>query len=197
MIIVGLTGGIGSGKSTLAKVLEQEGVPVYLADSKSKELLKHPEIRRQIVETFGDGVLQQGEVSTSRLASEVFSDPSKLEKLNSIMHPAVRRDFYYWLEQNNKAPLVVKEAAILFESGAAEDCDYIITVSAPVEDRISRVINRDNTTREAVLNRMSKQWTDQMREEKSDFVIHNTNLSLARAEVKKILKKMRYLQNSK
>ncbi len=120
------------------------------------------------------------------MAKIVFTNSEKLQLLNSIIHPEVKKDFTEWIKKQNK-PFVIKEAAILFESGSYKDCDIIITITAPIEERINRVMKRDKTTREKVLDRISNQWSDEQRIEKSDFVIENSSLNIAFEQVNEIL----------
>jgi dephospho-CoA kinase len=186
--IIGLTGGIGSGKSTIARHFASLGVPVYIADDEAKKLMNTPEIISKITTTFGNGIIKNGIIDKKSLANIVFQNPEKLKKLNSIIHPAVKKHFNKWLHFHKEQPIVIKEAAILFESGSYKDCDAIITVSAPLEERIHRVINRDNTTKEAILDRINNQWTDEQRISKSDYVIINITLNEALKQVEEILK---------
>ncbi|WP_298223004.1 dephospho-CoA kinase [Flavobacterium sp.] len=188
--IIGLTGGIGSGKTTIAQYFKSLGIPVYIADDEAKKMLDVPTIQKEIKETFGEVVFENGAISRPKLASVVFENPEKLKVLNGIIHPAVKEHFKDWFVQHSNNPIVIREAAILFESGSYLDCDKIITVVAPLETRIQRVLSRDKTTREAVLNRIKNQWTDEMRIAKSDFVIENNDLSNAKEQVDKILKKL-------
>jgi dephospho-CoA kinase len=118
----------------------------------------------------------------------VFNNPEKLKLLNAIIHPAVKKHFSSWILNQKNAPYIIYEAAILFESGSYKDCDIIITVTAPLELRIQRVIQRDKTTRENVLSRINMQWNDEKRIEKSDFVIENDTTEIAKSAVDKILK---------
>jgi dephospho-CoA kinase len=188
--IVGLTGGIGSGKSTIAKYFESQGIPVYIADNASRSVTESQEILSQIKSQFGAGVFEGMILNRQKLAQLVFSDPEKLKQLNAIIHPAVKTDFVKWLAAHSNEPIVIKETAILFESGSYKDCYAIITVVAPEETRIARVMNRDSVGREDVLQRMSSQWTDPQRIAKSDYVINNENWDQAKAQADKILKKL-------
>ena len=186
--IVGLTGGIGSGKTTIAKHINSLGIPVYIADDAAKKILLLPEILNALKLVFGDTVFEDGILNKDKLSKIVFNNPEMLKQLNQIVHPAVKIDFDNWLTLNKDQPLVVKEAAILFESGGYKDCDVIITIVAPINERIQRVMARENTNSEAVLSRMNNQWTDEMRMEKSDYVIENKELIKACAQTEKILK---------
>lgn len=186
--IIGLTGGIGSGKTTITSFFKEMGVPVYIADDEAKKVMKSVDIINEIKNTFGESIFENNILNRAKLAAIVFNDKEKLSKLNSIVHPAVKKDFQFWLSQNKDHQFVVYEAAILFESGKYKEFDYIITVTAPEEVRIERVMKRDNATRDQVLERMNMQWDDEKRISLSNFVINNTNLKIAKEEVVKILK---------
>jgi dephospho-CoA kinase len=188
--IIGLTGGIGSGKSTIASYFKSLGIPVYIADDASRNVTALPKVRKQIKNQFGADVFNGSGLNRQKLAQLVFSDPEKLKQLNAIIHPAVKADFDLWLTQHANAPIVIKEAAILFESGSYKNCDAIITITAPEEIRIARVIKRDGVTRDEVLRRIANQCTDAQRIAKSDYVIDNTNGDEAKAQADKILKKL-------
>lgn len=185
--IIGLTGGIGSGKTSIAKYFEQKGIPVYIADDRAKMVSSKPEVVKKIITAFGNEILDNNKsISKEKLSNIVFTDKKKLQLLNSIIHPEVKKDFIGWVKMQNK-PFVIKEAAILFESGSYKDCDLIITITAPIEERIKRVMLRDNISREKVLDRISNQWSDEERIKKSDFIIENTSLTAAYEQVNKIL----------
>ena len=194
--IIGLTGGIGSGKTTIAKHIQSFGIPVYFTDDEAKKILELPEIIKEITHAFGTSIIENNTISKKRLSDLVFTSPEKLKQLNAIIHPAVNSDFKNWLEINKKATFVVKESAILFESGAYKSCDKIITVIAPLETRILRVMKRDGTTREKVLDRINNQWTDEMRIAKSDFVIKNEEIEVAITETDAILKEFYKINKS-
>ncbi len=181
--IIGLTGGIGSGKTTVANMFSDLGIPVYIADDAGKKVLNLPRAVNALLETFGKKVFTDGIPDRKKIAALVFSSPEKLSKLNRIVHPLVKKDFDLWLSENRESPFVIKEAAILFESGSYLDCEKIITVTAPIEDRIARVVSRDNTDRHSVLLRMNSQWSDEQRAAKSDFIIENTNYESTKAQV--------------
>jgi dephospho-CoA kinase len=186
--IIGLTGGIGSGKTTIAKHIKSLGIPVYIADDEAKKMLVLPETLNSLKLVFGNAIFDDEILNKDKLSTIVFNNPEMLEKLNQIIHPAVKNDFDNWLKVNKNSPLVVKEAAILFESGSYKDCDAIITIVAPLNSRINRVIKRDNTNYEAVLSRINNQWTDEMRIKKSDYVIENEDVNIACAQTENILK---------
>ncbi len=191
--IIGLTGGIGSGKSTVAKFFEEFGVPVYYADDAAKEVMKLPEIVGRLKTAFGDEIYVGSELDRKKLSGIVFSDKSKLELLNSIVHPAVKEHFKAWLKAFTDAPFVIREAAILFESGSYKDCDKIIAVTAPFETKIARVMARDGVDRQAVISRMESQWSDDKKVSLSDFSIENIDLETTRQSVGEILKTLKKL----
>lgn len=188
--IIGLTGGIGSGKSTIANYYMSLGIPVYIADDEAKQILYTPDAVRELEAVFGSGVMTDGKPDRAKLADVVFSDAGKLNMLNAIIHPKVAAHFKAWLDKHKDAAIVIKEAAILFESGSYKDCDKIILVTAPEELRIERVMKRDNVSRQKVLERMASQWDDKKKEALSDFVIENTDIDKAKLQAVKILNNM-------
>jgi dephospho-CoA kinase len=193
--IIGLTGGIGSGKTTIARYIESLGIPVFIADDEAKKLMQSSKVLAEIKTIFGEAIFDEGVLNRQKLAEIVFSNSEKLEQLNAIIHPAVKKHFSEWLLNYKTAAFVVYEAAILFESGNYKNCDYIITITAPLETRIERVTHRDKTSREQVINRINAQWTDEQRIAKTDFVIENVATQIAKQEVDKILKILKIQQN--
>jgi dephospho-CoA kinase len=187
MIKIGLTGGIGSGKSTVSKIFRILDVPVYDADSRAKKLVADDvETRREIELTFGKAVFKDGVLQNKVLANIVFNNPSKLEKLNNIIHPRVEKDFTDWSKKQKSAPYIVKEAAILFESGSYKGMDKILMVYSPEPTRIERVMKRDNISRKIVLERIRNQWSDELKKEKSNYIIYNDEKQLLIPQVLKI-----------
>ena len=186
--IIGLTGGIGSGKTTVANHFIAAGIPVYIADDEARKIMQSPEILKKIEKIFGSVIFKNEVLNRQKLAEIVFSNSDKLKQLNAIIHPSVKKHFGNWILNYKNSPFVIYETAILFESGSYKDCDKIITVTAPLETRIERVIQRDKTSRENVLKRIKMQWTDDQRLGKSDFVIENINPEITKSEVGKILK---------
>lgn len=172
--IIGLTGGIGSGKSTVARVLEVLGIPVFYADNVAKEVYYEPNVKSRVLDLLGHRAYgPDGRIDKNFIASQVFSNNDKLDSLNAIIHPAVRQQFKVWEEENEQHEILVREAAILFESGSHEDCDFTITVSADKAERVKRVMRRDGVTREAIEARMKKQFTDDQRSNLADYIIIN------------------------
>ena len=188
--IIGLTGGIGSGKTTIANYFRELGIPVYIADDEGKKITESPEILKSIKTIFGEEVFDNQKLNRQKVAQIVFENPKKLKQLNAIIHPEVKKHFKNWVSQHSNTPFVIKEAAILFESGSYKDCDLVISVVAPLELRIKRVMERDLVSREEVLKRINNQLTDAKRIEKSSFVIENSDIYQAKLQVDKILKKI-------
>lgn len=193
--IIGLTGGIGSGKTTIANFFKSQGVPLYIADDEAKAILYTKEAIGEVLEAFGSPVMTNGVPDKAKLAAVVFNDPAKLQLLNNIIHPKVKEHFKDWLTLHDDAKFIIREAAILFESGAYKDCDKIILVIAPKEVRIERVMLRDNTTREKVLERINAQWDDEKKAALSDFIIINTDIEAAKKQAAEILKILNKIEN--
>ena len=189
MKIIGLTGGIGSGKSTLLAWLRSNGIPCFESDIVGKQLL-NGQLKQDVIDCFGPELYPNDVLDTKRMAQLVFQDKEALEKLNNLVHPAVGKAFKDFVEKNKNAQILVKEAAILFETGAYKSCDFVILVCAPLEKRISRVIQRDGVKRAEVLARMLKQWDDNKKSALADFVIENDSLELAIEQLEAILKKL-------
>lgn len=188
MLKVGITGGIGSGKTTVCKVFHLLGVPVYYADEEAKKLLEeNAEVKSKIIQTFGIEVTDEiARIDRKKLASLVFNDKENLDKLNSIVHPAVAKHFDDWLKENKTAKYILKEAAILFESGAYKMTDKVITVVAPIELKIARAMERDKTDREAIEQRINNQMSDEDKMKRSQFVIKNDEIELLIPQVLEI-----------
>ncbi len=185
--IIGLTGGIGSGKTTVAKYMQSLGIPVYISDLEAKKVMEFPQIISKIQTAFNDSIVTNNKLDRDKLATIVFNHPDKLKELNAIVHPAVKNHFESWVKEHQGAPIIVKEAAILFESGSYKDCDAIISVVAPMEVRIERVIKRDNTTSEKIMQRINNQLSDDDRIARSQYVITNITIEDTKNQVDKIL----------
>ena len=193
MVRVGLTGGIGSGKSTVAHVFEILGIPVYYADKEAKRLMNEdPEIRKQLITHFGQDTYSDNLLNRRFLAEIVFKDKEKLRLLNSVVHPITIARAEEWMLQHN-TPYVIKEAALIFESGSQEGLDYVIGVSAPLNVRIQRTMKRDNVSREEVLNRMQHQIQESIKMRLCDFVIRNDDQHLVLPQVLALHEKLKRL----
>ncbi|MFN5931445.1 MAG: dephospho-CoA kinase, partial [Sphingobacteriales bacterium] len=170
-LTVGLTGGIGSGKSIVAQMFEAIGVPVYYADTETKNLYERDnDLKQALINYFGSETYTNGCFNAQYLRQIVFSNPEKLELLNSIVHPATIKDAAHWFSKQT-TPYVIKEAALIFESGSQRDLDFVIGVSSPIELRIKRVMKRDNLSREEVLTRIQKQIDDRIKLRLCDDII--------------------------
>ena len=175
-MVVGLTGGIGSGKSTVAKMLEELGVPVYNSDIEAKSLMVNSKVlKRKIVELLGPQSYNENELNREYIASRVFKDRALLQKLNEIVHPAVRKHFIKWSKKQDH-PYVVQETALLFENGSNYLYDKTILVTAPKDIRVARIVARDGSTKQQVLQRMQNQLGDEQKLALADFVIENIDL---------------------
>lgn len=176
MLKVGITGGIGSGKTTACQMFEELGIPVYYADERAKYLMQHEHfLIEQLKKNFGDEVYENGKLNRTYLAQKVFGDETKLALLNSIVHPAVFRDTERWLDEQSykNVPYTLKEAALLVESGSYRALDKLVVVTASTLVRIKRVATRDNTTEEAVMERIKHQMPDEEKIKLADYVIDN------------------------
>ena len=173
MIKVGITGGIGSGKSVVAALLELSGIPVYIADTLSKLLTTtSPVIREKLMALFGEELYTADGLDKKRLASHIFGNPKRLEQVNAIIHPEVNRHFLAWADKQD-APACAIESAILFESGFNRIVDTTLMVYAPMEVRIARALERDAVPCEEIMRRIESQLPDEVKKEKSDYVIFN------------------------
>ena len=176
MLKVGITGGIGSGKSTVSRFFSELGVPVYDSDQRAKSLMQHDDsIIIKIKKEFGDDSYLNNVLNRSHIAEIVFKNELKLKQLNAIVHPLVRTDFNNWLSQNSNAKFVIKEAAIMIESGAYKDLDKLIVVNANREQKIKWIKKRDHLLLEDIENRIQNQLSDKMRNQYADFIIENNS----------------------
>lgn len=184
---IGLTGNIGSGKTRVCKIFESLGVPIYYADLEARKILNKPSSMKEIAKLFGqEVVLNTQEIDRKKLGAIVFNDPSKLKKLNHLIHPILKEHFKEWCSAHFDQDYIIQEAAILFENGFNHLMDATITISAPQEIRLQRVMERDGLTREEVMARMSQQWTDEEKEKAADFVIYNDGSQMVLPQVLKI-----------
>ncbi|MBX2930439.1 MAG: dephospho-CoA kinase [Chitinophagaceae bacterium] len=173
MLKIGITGGIGSGKSIVSNIFKSIGIPVFDADQAAKNIMNEDaNVKNKLIKAFGSEVFVDGKLNRQYLANIVFTDTYALEKLNAIVHPATIKAGLQWAEKQN-SPYILREAALLFEAGSAADLDFIIGVYAPQHIRIQRVMKRDGTSRQEVLNRMSKQIDEEIKMKLCDFVIIN------------------------
>lgn len=184
-----MTGGIGSGKSTVAKILVSIGFCWYQADQVAKELYETDiALRRALEDTFGEQVYSDNKLDRGFLAKIVFEDTNALNKLNQLVHPAVKRHFEKFAQEHSQC-IIVREAAILFESGSDKDCDLIVTVACPEDTRIARVQKRDRLSVDEITKRIKSQMTDPQRAEKSDEEIINDGQVLLIPQVVELLER--------
>ncbi len=191
-MIIGLTGGIGSGKTTVAKMFFELGVPIYVSDIEAKKLMvANANLVDGIKELLGEEAYHGNELDRAYISRKVFKNKALLHELNKLVHPVVATDFNKW-KLAQKSSYVIKESAILFESGSYENCDLIITVTAPLEERISRVMLRDKVSKKQVLHRVMNQSSDDDKIDRSNFIINNITVESAKAQVAKIHNQILY-----
>lgn len=194
---VGLTGGIGSGKSTAAQIFEILGIPVYYADTEAKRLMDTDEdLKAGIIKLFGTKAYPDDRLDRKYISSIVFSGPEKLESLNAIVHPAIKKDAESWM-LSQTTPYAIHEAALIFEANVNERLDYVIGVSSPEELRIQRVMNRDAVSRDEVMSRMNRQMDETIKMSKCDHLLINDEHQLLVPQVLELHKKMIDLSNQK
>ncbi len=173
MLKVGITGGIGSGKSTIAKVFEVFGVPVFNADIEAKKLLNDTRVIQFYFNLLGAEVLVNNELNKKEVAKRLFKDPELVQKANAFIHPLVGELFEQWCLNHKNYPYIIKESALLFETGLYRELDYTILVTAPIEIRIERIRQRDGLTIEEINNRMKNQWPDDMKKSDANYILQN------------------------
>ncbi|MDB5022690.1 MAG: dephospho-CoA kinase [Mucilaginibacter sp.] len=185
MLKIGITGNIGSGKTTVSKIFEVLEIPVFYADNAAKKVMAEDTVLiAAIKSSFGaEAYFKDGTLNRKHIASVVFNDETRLAKLNSIVHPAVFRAFDTWVGQMKNAPYVIKEAALLFESSSYQMCDYSVMVTAPLELRMQRVIQRDGLTRTEVESRNARQFSQEKKVQLANYVIRNDDTELVIPQV--------------
>lgn len=184
---VGLTGGIGAGKSTVARLVQSMGYSVYNADDRARKLQNEDaELLSEMVALLGAEIITDGQLNRQKVAQRVFRDPDLLQKLNGIVHPRVQKDFEQWVEQQD-APILFKESALLIETGAYKALDFLVMVTAPKEVRIQRVMSRDGADKEQVESRIANQMPEEEKVKLAGFVINNDDASLLIPQVEKLI----------
>jgi dephospho-CoA kinase len=193
MKVIGLTGGIGSGKTTVAKMFIELGVPVYFADTEAKKIMVNSKkVRNNLIAEFGEDTYLNGELNKEYLAEIVFNNKEQLSAINSIVHPEVESHFKIWIEDQD-APFVIQENALIFENNKQNDFEKIITVTAPLNDRIQRVKDRDKVSNTQILDRIKNQSDDEIKIKNSNFVIHNLELEMTKYQVRAIFDQLTLL----
>lgn len=187
-MIVGLTGGIGSGKTTVAKLFNAFGnIAIYHADDEAKKLMVTSRIiKPRIINLFGAEAYNAEGLNRAFISNIVFKDKNKLNQLTAIVHPEVKKHFKNFVKQNTSKDYILYENAILFESKSNLHCDYIITVFVDLKTRIQRTMQRDKSTKEAVLDRMKNQSLDDKKLLQSNYIIYNFDLKTTKIQVNKI-----------
>ena len=195
MIKVGITGGIGVGKTYICNILKKMGYSIFSSDQVSKKIVSENTIvRDQIRKVFGEDIIENEKISRKKLAIQVFSNKEKLKKLNEIVHPFVKKEFDNWMSKRYDEKVVFKEAAIIFEANSHKNLDYIVCVTAKLQDRINRVMQRDKVDSDSVKKRISMQMSQIEKEKLSDFVIFNSKDDLVLPQIIKALKNIFDLQ---
>jgi dephospho-CoA kinase len=188
--VVGLTGGIGSGKSTVAKMFERLDIPIYYSDDEAKNLMNSSKkIRESLIALFGQHTYENGALNRPYVAGLVFHNKNKLNELNAIVHPEVKSNFLEWVARQNTA-YVIQENPLIFENKSQNDFDFVITVTAPVQIRVQRVMERDGSTEYQVFSRVKNQLEDEIKINQSDFVITNDDLKDTKDQVRHIHKQL-------
>ncbi len=188
--IVGITGGIGSGKTTICRIIEHLGFPVYYSDLRAKQLIEtNDEIIALYKKKFGNDIYNHGKLDRERVAEIFFKNEKIKNEIESVLHPLVINNFSEWVI-NEKSKIVFNENAILFESGGFKLMNTVVTVVAPENVKIKRIIDRDKATGQQIINRMKQQWDDERKTEMSEFVIYNDNFSLIIPQVISLLNEL-------
>lgn len=190
MKIIGLTGGIGSGKSKISSVFSSYGIPCYESDRRAKWLMQmDAELKSQIKSFFGDQIYENDQFNQRKLAKLVFANKGKLEALNSLVHPRVKMDFKSFVSQQD-TPYIIKETAILFETGGEKDCDATILVTAPEKLRLQRVLNREKISSMDIKARINNQWSDSRKILLADYIINNIDWDKTLKKIDEIHQKL-------
>lgn len=199
MLKIGITGGIGSGKTTVCKIFSQLGIPIYYADIAARNLMEHDEeLISNLKKEIGNHIYDESDLLNKKLFGEIiFNNSESMKKANSFIHPTVRKDFENWIGENASAPYIIEEAAILFESGANKNLDYVVTVTAPEKVRFARVMLRDSITEDYVKKISATQMSEEEKKQLADFVIVNDDNQLLIPQVLELHNRFLSLAESK
>ena len=185
---IGITGGIGSGKTYVASVFQSLGIPIFNADIQAKKIMiSSRKLTKLLKEEFGNDIYKDSDLNKEKLASIIFSNSDKLQKLNSLVHPIVKEEFNNWCKKQT-SPYVIKEAAILFENNSHIGLDAVICVSAPLDLRMRRLLNRDDYSKKEIKKRIENQISQEEKEKRSDYIIVNNEKDLLLPQIIKIHK---------
>ncbi len=194
-MVIGLTGGIGSGKTTVAKLFEVMGCAVYSSDERAKDVYFNADVKQQVIDLLGkEAYKNEQEINRNFISSKVFADTTLLQKLNSIIHPAVKTDFIQFVNHYAAHQLIIKESAILFETGIYKDLEKTILVISPLELKLKRLMQRNAFLKEEIEKRMSAQWGDEQKTALADFVITNDDTKALIPQVNEIILKLSHAQ---
>ncbi|GGE21701.1 dephospho-CoA kinase [Psychroflexus salis] len=195
MITLAITGGIGSGKTTVVNYFKSLGCPVFIADIEAKKLMNTSKnLKQAIVKSFGEQTYLNGKLNKAYLSEQVFSKPEKLNLLNQLVHPVVANAFSEW-KTKQTSPLLIYEAAIIFEKNKQNQFDYTALVTAPKDEKIERIQKRDNTSYAQIEARMQHQWDDNRKKKLADFIINNEELIKTEQKVQEIYKYLKNIHN--
>ncbi len=192
MNVVCITGGIGSGKTTVAQIIETLGYPVYYSDERAKAMYFIPEIKQKVIQWLGEeAYLNATTLNRPYIAHKIFSDEVLLNRINTLIHSAVQKDFQGFVKEHSDAEFMFKESALIFESQLQSSCYKIILVTAPKQIRIQRIKNRDHLSEEEIIQRMSRQIEDEKKLAQVDFIIYNNEEEPLLPKVLDILEKIK------
>ena len=190
MLKVGITGGIGSGKTLVCNMFSCLNVPIYNADFQAKEIINtNIYIKKELINIFGKNIyLKTGKIDKKKLSKIIFNNKQAIQQINKIIHPVVRTNYHKWLNKHKAQKYTIKEAAILFESGAYKELDKIITVYSPIDIKITRITIRDNIKQSEIIKKMNNQMSDKLKIKKADYVIFNNEKKLLLPQILKLHK---------
>lgn len=190
-MLIGLTGGIGSGKTTVSKLFETMGCAIYNSDERAKELYFIPSVKAAVIHLLGpEAYLNHKQINTNYISQKVFTDTNRLQALNAIIHPAVKEDFIQFQNNHRSYRFIIKESALLFETGLYKELNKTILVTAPVNIKTERVMQRNQISKAEVEKRMKAQWTDEQKAALADYIIINDAKSALIPQVNKIIQSL-------
>jgi len=195
MISIAITGGIGSGKSYVSDLLQKRGIPIYNTDDEAKRLMLSDEaIRKDLIALLGADVYMDGVLNKALLASYLFADADNAARVNAIVHPRVKADFYRWLSEHQDCEMAGLESAILFEAGFEDTVDVIVMVYAPEALRIERAMKRDHATERQIRARMSAQMDAEEKCRMSHFVIRNDGVTPLESQLSLLIEQIKAIK---
>tara|TARA_B100001250_G_scaffold264372_1_gene227938 strand:- start:802 stop:1383 length:582 start_codon:yes stop_codon:yes gene_type:complete len=189
MNIVGLTGGMGTGKTSILNLFKKKNINCFNSDFIAKNLMDN-DLKEEIKTLFGSDIYEKGKLNRKKISKIVFNDIKKLNKLNSIVHPAVRKNFRDFIKNNKKDKFIVYETALLFETGFNRECDIIILIVSPFKKRIERIMKRDGLLKSEIIRRIDHQLPDKKKVDLSDYIIENDNWKNTLIEFENVFKKL-------